>query len=185
MADATNNYEVTYILGEATASNQASQILKSLTESIEKLGGTTTKQEVWGKRELAYPIKRNRAGFYTTLWIELPKKQLSALERELRFDEQIIRSLITLAYTSAQPGSLYPVAEEEKEEKKPAKNKHTEEVEAGSAEAQLRMGSSKPAKTAKAKKEKESATPQEDEVSETERLQKLDEALGDILKDEA
>jgi small subunit ribosomal protein S6 len=176
------NYEATFILGEDATEAQAKEKLAALTVAIKGFGGTVTKSELWGSRELAYPIKRNRLGFYTTLWFELPTDQVNPLEKILRFDEQIIRSLVTLAYTSAQPGSLYPVKEEDE---KPARSKRGASPEAtpeaASAEEELRRTSSaKPAKkTAKAE------ASEEDAQSEEERLEKLDAALGDILKDEA
>lgn len=183
MADAvTAQYEATYILGEETTPEQAETVLKDLTATIQKLGGSVTKHEAWGKRELAYPIKRNRAGFYTTLWLDLPRKQVSSLEKELRFDERIIRSLVTKAYTTAQPGSLYPVVEETAE--KPARGKRAEEEETpAGAEAQLRMSSTKKAEKPKKDKAPEAET-EADAATEEERLQKLDAALDDILKDE-
>jgi small subunit ribosomal protein S6 len=174
------NYEATFILGEDTTETQAKEKLATITEAITGFGGKVTKSEFWGKRELAYPIKRNQIGFYTTFWFELPANQVNPLEKLLRFDESILRSLVTIAYTTAQPGSLYPVKDEEEKPAKGSKRGSTDNTEeAGSAEAELRRTSTtKPAKKAKVVEELE-------EASEEERMQKLDEALGDILKDEA
>jgi small subunit ribosomal protein S6 len=177
------NYEATFILGEDATETTAKEKLATLTETIKGFGGNVSKSELWGKRELAYPIKRNLIGFYTTLWFELPTDQVNPLEKLLRFDESILRSLVTMAYTTAQPGSLYPVKEEDEKPARGAKRgSATPEVtEPASAEAELRRTSSaKPAKKA-AKTE----TPEEDTQNEEERMQKLDAALGDILKDEA
>ncbi len=175
------NYEATFLLGEDATETTAKEKLATLTETVKGFGGSVSKSELWGKRELAYPIKRNLNGFYTTFWFELPADKVNALEKLLRFDEKILRSLVTIAYTSAQPGSLYPVKEEDE---KPARgNKRgaaAESTEAAGAEEELRRTSSKPAKKA-AKTE----VVAEDDQSEEERMEKLDAALGDILKDEA
>jgi small subunit ribosomal protein S6 len=177
----TNQYEATFILGEDTTPEQAQAKTASVTEAIKGLGGSVSKHELWGKRELAYLIKRNRAGFYVTLWFDLPSKEVAALEKLLRFDESVLRSLVTLAYTTAQPGSLYPVTEEEKQEKPARGTKRTQETEEPTgAEAELRRTTSTRAPKKAAKTAEEAP-----EVSEEERMQKLDEALGDILKDEA
>ena len=178
-----NQYEATFIIGEDTTPEQAQTKTASVIEAVKSLGGSVSKQELWGKRELAYPIKRNRAGFYVTLWLEVPSKEVANLEKLLRFDESIIRSLVTLAYTTAQPGSLYPVVEEEKQEKPargPKRNQEAEEP--AGAEAELRRTT-----TTKAPKKAKAADVTEEDASQTEeeRMQKLDEALGDILKDEA
>jgi small subunit ribosomal protein S6 len=169
-----NSYEVTFILGEAATAEQATAKTKEVTALIEKFGGKVEKDEQWGKRELAYVIDRNRSGFYVTMWFSLSTKDVLAFERALRFDEAVIRSLVTKAYTSAQEGSLYPVPEEEK----PARGagRKTATTEAVSAEEELRSSTGS--------KKKATKVVEEDELSEEDRLKKLDEAMGEMLKDE-
>ena len=76
----TEAYELTYILGEKANVEDGKKKTTELTATIKKLDGKVTKEEAWGRRDLAYPIKRNRSGFYVTLWLELPKAQVKALE---------------------------------------------------------------------------------------------------------
>ena len=166
-------YELTYILDEKAAAEHGKKKTADLTKVIASFGGTVTKEEPWGRRELAYPIKRNRSGYYVTLWLDLPANKVKDLESQLRFDEEIIRSLVTKAYTVDQPGTLYPVVEEEKQAKTgPAKD------DKASAEEMLRRSSA----TVATKKEEPEEL--EEEVSEEERQQKLDEALKGILEDD-
>lgn len=181
MPATVNSYEATFILGETATEDQAKAKTTELTKFIESLEGKVSKTESWGRRELAYDIKRNRTGFYISLWFELPAKEVAALERQLRFDESIIRSLVTIAYTSAQPGSLYPVAEEEKTSKPGRTPRHGDKEETATAEEELRRGTTKRS-AAPAKEEIEDDEP---EISEEERLKKLDESLDEMLKDEA
>lgn len=180
MPATVNSYEATFILGESATEELAKAKVTELTKMIEGFGGTVTKTELWGRRELAYKIKRDRSGFYTTLWLDLPANQVLPFERQLRFDESIIRSLVTKAYTTAQPGSLYPVVEEEKTAKPTRTRRGGETEETATAEEELRRSSSKRT-TAK----DEAAAPAEEEISEEERLKKLDESLDQLLKDEA
>lgn len=167
------NYELTFILGEEADNKTATAKVKELTEQIEKLEGKVSKTEVWGRRELAYKIKRNRSGFYTTVWFSMLGVNCKTLEKNLRFDESIIRSLITLAYTKATPGSLFPVVAEEKS------TAPETQAESASAEAELRLSSK-----SKPKKEELILEEEEDEDSDVTRQEKLDAVLGDILKDE-
>ena len=183
---ALNQYEATFILGEAASEVTAKEKLAALTTTLTEMGGSVSKHELWGKRDLAYPIKRNQVGFYTTFWFELAPSKVAAFEKLLRFDETIIRFLVTLAYTSAQAGSLYPVAEEEE---KPARSSRRGVPAAEAtgentgAEAELRRTSTvKPAKVAR---KTEKATEEVEAESEEVRMEKLDAALDDILKDEA
>ena len=174
---ATNNYELTYILGEtATEEVNATKIVE-LKALITKLGGEVTAEEVWGRRELAYQIGKSLNGFYTTFWFTLPAEQVLPFERQLRFDESIIRSLVTKAYVHATPGSPYPVVEEEKSSRKP---RRTDKEEVGSAEEELRRHATDAPKKGKKAADAEPA----EEISEEERLKKLDESLDQLLKEE-
>ncbi|HSI20521.1 MAG TPA: 30S ribosomal protein S6 [Verrucomicrobiae bacterium] len=173
----TNNYEVTFILGEASTAEQAAAKTKEVSALITKLGGKTEKDEQWGKRDLAYPINKNRSGTYVTMWFSMPSSEVMAFERALRFDESVIRSLVIKAYTTAQPGSLYPVPEEEK----PARgSRRTSDKDAAvSAEEELRRNSG-------TKKDKAAAVDAEEEtLSEEDRLKQLDDAVDELLKDES
>lgn len=172
----TSNYEVTYILGESATEEQQQAVAQWFSKLIDKLQGSIEKTENWGKRELAYDIKRNRAGYYTTVWLSLPVQQVLTLEKELRFDERVIRSLVTKAYTSAQPGSLYPVSEEEQQSKT---RRRKEDEQPATAEEELRRTGSK-----KVKLEDEADLLDEEDAEET-RMKKLDQALDEIMSDES
>jgi small subunit ribosomal protein S6 len=172
--DTTQNYEVTFILGEEATADQTAAKTQEVRDLIEKFDGSVEKDEQWGRRELAYPIKKNRSGMYVTLWFSLPTSQLRPLDEALRFDESIIRHLVTKAYTTAQPGSLYPVAEEEK----PARGGRRAAEDTVSAEEELRRHSASP------KKEKAATDDESDTLSEEDRLKQLDEVVDELLKDD-
>lgn len=176
MKSTTNQYELTFILGEKATQEDGVAKTTAVKDLIKKFEGSVSKEELWGRRELAYEIKRNRSGFYVTLWFEIPPKNLKAFEQELNFDESVIRFLVTKAYTTAQAGTLYPVVEEEKAERAPRGDRAAKE-ETVSAEETLRRSSK-----SEAKKEKTEDT--SDDLPEGERLEKLDEALEELLKDD-
>jgi small subunit ribosomal protein S6 len=172
----TQSYEITFIMGETADEAAAQAKLAGLTSYLETQEATVTKSEFWGRRELAYPIARNRSGFYVTFWADLPRAAVMNLEKEMKFDESIIRSLVTKAYVHAQPGSLYPVVEEEKDIKRGRRSATEEKV---GAEAELRAA---PAKKTKAAAPAEEAPVEEGD--EEDRMQQLDAALDGILKEE-
>jgi small subunit ribosomal protein S6 len=171
------SYELTYILGERTHQPDAQAKAKEMAAAIAGLGGAVTREELWGRRELAYMIKQNRTGFYTTLWFDLDAAKLQALQRLIRFDESIIRSLITIAVEYSHPGSLAPVQPETKE--KVAATTAPSKDEKASAEAMLRMSAG-----ASKKADFEEDINLDDELPEEERLKKLDEKLGELLQED-
>jgi small subunit ribosomal protein S6 len=57
--------------------------------------GTIDKVEVWGRRRLAYSIKKQREGQYVLLNLSLEPSATVTLDQNLRFLEPVIRYMIT------------------------------------------------------------------------------------------
>jgi len=79
-------YEITFIAKEENES-----VVKTL---IENLGGKVVKEENLGRKKLAYPIKKERAGFYVTYYFSIDGEKLAGLEKKLNLKKEIIRFLI-------------------------------------------------------------------------------------------
>jgi small subunit ribosomal protein S6 len=62
---------------------------------IGESGGSVDKVDVWGRRSLAYPIRKQRQGQYVLLNITIPTTAITVLERNLRFMEPVIRHMLT------------------------------------------------------------------------------------------
>lgn len=88
-------YEVMLIVHpdlDETAFNEAVDKVKSW---ITSAGGNIAKVDVWGKRRLAYTIRKQREGQYVLITAEVPPAYTTELERNLRFLEPVIRFMIT------------------------------------------------------------------------------------------
>jgi small subunit ribosomal protein S6 len=48
----------------------------------------------WGKKELAYPIKKKNDGYYFLLAVKLPKKTPAELDTKLKLEEGLLRYLL-------------------------------------------------------------------------------------------
>jgi small subunit ribosomal protein S6 len=48
----------------------------------------------WGKRKLAYPVKKQRQGFYDWFYFELDPARISEIDRKLKMSEVILRFMI-------------------------------------------------------------------------------------------
>ncbi len=55
------------------------------------------KEDAWGKRALAYPIRHFKEGFYHFLSFQSDPSGVKELERKLNLDEAVLRFLITKA----------------------------------------------------------------------------------------
>jgi small subunit ribosomal protein S6 len=60
-------YETLYIIVPELGDDEQRKVIDSLNETIIKSGGEIIKSEVWGKRKLAYPIKKRTDGIYVLL----------------------------------------------------------------------------------------------------------------------
>ncbi len=63
---------------------------------IAELGGSVVKVDNWGKRRMAYLIRKQREGQYYLVVAEMPSSATNELERNLRFLEPVMRHMITV-----------------------------------------------------------------------------------------
>jgi small subunit ribosomal protein S6 len=63
---------------------------------IGEAGGTLDKVDIWGRKRLAYSIKKQREGQYVLFNMTMPATGTMALEQNMRFLEPVIRYMITV-----------------------------------------------------------------------------------------
>ncbi len=72
--------------------------LDAAVENIETLiknnQGEIAKTDRWGKRKLAYPIRKTNEGYYVLINFEYKPEEVAALKRTIGFNEQILRSSV-------------------------------------------------------------------------------------------
>jgi small subunit ribosomal protein S6 len=89
------NYELVCIVQpdlDETAFNEAVDRVKGW---ITDAGGKVDKVDIWGKRKLAYLVRKQREGQYVLLNISLPAEATPELERNIRFLEPVMRHMLT------------------------------------------------------------------------------------------
>jgi small subunit ribosomal protein S6 len=89
------NYEVVLIFHPELDETALNDALEKVKGWITSAGGTIAKVDVWGKRRLAYVIRKQRDGQYFLLTVEIPATFTNELDRNLRFHEPVIRYMIT------------------------------------------------------------------------------------------
>ncbi len=63
---------------------------------VTESGGSVDKVDLWGKRRLAYAIRKQHEGNYVLFNLSLQPTVIAALEQNLRYTETIMRHLLTL-----------------------------------------------------------------------------------------
>jgi len=90
-----NNYETVIVID----AHQPEEIIEDLLDKIKKLisdnGGKILDMNRWGKRRLAYEIRKKQHGYYICFIYEIDKNDFSSIiERFFRLNEEILRYLI-------------------------------------------------------------------------------------------
>ena len=88
-----NLYEHTFILTPELSTQDADLVRKKINEILDKNNSKVIKEEDWGIRTLAYPIKKNIRGKYSNLYIEGNNKVIKEIEQFERYDERVLKFL--------------------------------------------------------------------------------------------
>ena len=84
-------YESVFIARQDVSAPQVETLADTFAEIISGGGGSVTKREYWGLRNLAYRIKKNRKGHYMFFNIDAPSAAILEMERNMRISEDILR----------------------------------------------------------------------------------------------
>jgi small subunit ribosomal protein S6 len=63
---------------------------------VVETGGIVDKVDIWGRKRLAYMIKKQREGQYVLFNLSLEPANTTTLEHNLRFMEPLVRYLLTV-----------------------------------------------------------------------------------------
>jgi small subunit ribosomal protein S6 len=108
----TRPYEVVYIFDSAIEETAINEKLERFHNLIKQEGAAAPEMNHWGKRTLAYPIKKHETGYYVVVKLETEPTALPEFERAIKLDEGVLRHLV-VANEGAQP---VPVTERKSEE---------------------------------------------------------------------
>lgn len=75
--------------------NEAEALIENVKGIIEN-GGNIIHTDVWGKRRLAYPIRKRSEGYYVVYVFECEPNFVAELNQSLRVIEAILRHMIVL-----------------------------------------------------------------------------------------
>ena len=85
------NYEVVFVAAPTLTSDELDGFINHAQTVIESKNGKVVKIDNWGKKSLAYKIKKFREAYYVVLSIEGDGVAIAELERRFRVTDYIIR----------------------------------------------------------------------------------------------
>jgi len=92
-----HTYEVIFILQPDLDDNTITEMVEKVQGWITDAGGVVEKVDQWGKRRLAYKIRKQREGYYVMINAQMPTEFNTQLERNLQIQESVMRYMIIQA----------------------------------------------------------------------------------------
>lgn len=173
------NYELTFL----TRNDLKEKVVQ---KEIEAAGGKIAEVKSSGQKELAYPIKKENRGFYTTVIMTIDPQKIGNLNAKLNLKAEVLRHLIL----STKPAKIPKL--KEKAISPPAAaieaKKEIPEKEAAIApekepKAKAEITKKKTPKGPAPIKPKKTEKIQKEELAPEERLKALDKKLDELLKE--
>lgn len=89
----SRNYEMMYVLRPDLSEEQVNLAVTKYNDLLTEFGASNIDVDVWGRRRLAYPIKKFQDGIYVLLHYDAPGQQVTPVERAMRLGEDVLRYL--------------------------------------------------------------------------------------------
>ena len=87
-------YEVMVIIDPDTDERQVAPLMERYLKIITDGGGTVDNVDMWGKRRLAYEIRKKPEGIYVVLELTAKPDDVKELDRQFPINEQIMRTKV-------------------------------------------------------------------------------------------
>lgn len=132
------HYEIVFLV-HPDQSSQVPAMIDRYKSIIEATSGKIHRLEDWGRRQLAYPIKKLHKAHYVLMNIECDQVALNELETGFRFNDAILRNLILVQEEAVTEPSIISTttAEEAKAAELRAKDAAAREAAAALAAAEV------------------------------------------------
>lgn len=87
-------YELTLVVHPEEEGSGLEELLGRVKQLVADSGGQVESVNAWGRRRLAYPVKKCTEGHYVVMKLEQTPQGLGELERNLKLEERLLRYLV-------------------------------------------------------------------------------------------
>ncbi|MBI2902429.1 MAG: 30S ribosomal protein S6 [Candidatus Methylomirabilis oxyfera] len=92
-----NSYEVIFILDPVLTEDGVEAEIGAVREVVARKEGEVAEVQKWGKKRLAYEVKKRRDGQYILMKVRGPGGVVAELERYFRITEAILKGMVVKA----------------------------------------------------------------------------------------
>jgi small subunit ribosomal protein S6 len=89
------HYELVCIVHPDLDEAAFNEVIEKVKGWVVDTGGIVDKVEIWGRKRLAYVIKKHREGQYVLFNLSLEPSAVTTMDQNLRFMEPVIRYMIS------------------------------------------------------------------------------------------
>ncbi len=88
------NYEGVFIINPELSNDNSKSVVTQIQELVSKNGGRVDGIQEWGKKRLAYKIKKKQEGNYVIMNFQMDSKHAQKLDQSLRLNDHLLRFLL-------------------------------------------------------------------------------------------
>lgn len=88
------HYEVMVILDPDLEERAVSPLIESFLSVVRDGGGKIEKVDTWGRRRLAYEIKKKPEGIYSVIDLQAEPAVVKELDRQMNLNESVLRTKV-------------------------------------------------------------------------------------------
>lgn len=129
-------YETLYIMNPDLTDDECRDVVSKFNNLVEKENGVVTKVEEWGKRTLAYEVKKFDKGYYVLLQYCGEPDIIEQLKREIGLDDRVLKYQTIKLSDHADPDALKAQEETETKGSSGPEEKETEDEPRGADEGE-------------------------------------------------
>ncbi|GAA1010855.1 30S ribosomal protein S6 [Streptomyces sp. F-3] len=88
------HYEVMVILDPDLEERAVAPLIESFLSVVRNGGGKVEKVDTWGRRRLAYEIKKKPEGIYSVIDLQAEPAVVKELDRQMNLNESVLRTKV-------------------------------------------------------------------------------------------
>lgn len=85
---------MTLILDSGLAAPKKKELITKIKKILTEAKGKVEKTDEWGKKSLAYPVRKKEEGDYLFWEVLLPEESPAQIDKKLRLENEILRYLL-------------------------------------------------------------------------------------------